>query len=290
MARVPAGSARPAALTALLVAVLAAVLALGGCITRPSKQDVYSDDASDYAVEVFLRKDVRGFSTVQKGYSHPVTVAPVRIAHILSRIDLRPEPGSDERLPAISTDVLFSVAEGVSEALAQADENQQVVAMSIQQTKRWGLFDHDYLTSFLAYVRDERLYVHMGNHDWEIPKRRDDRLPEPRVGSHPQRFRLYPGTAMALVDSHSVAVDWRDPIFARPTRTKVLPGGEVVRKTILMESPPEEDTLPAPPETLPDDLSPRQLRDLADVEEARRRGEITETEYRARRREILAGP
>lgn len=293
MVRVPVGSARSAVLgppLAAAVALATLVTLVTGCITRPVKQDVYADDASGYAVEVFLREDVRGFSTVQQGYSHPVTIAPVRIAHILSRIDLRPEPGSEERLPAVSTDVLFSVAEGVSEALAQADENQQVVVMSTRQTKRWGLFDHDYLTSFLAYVRDERLYVHMGNHDWEIPKRRDDRLPEPRVGSHPQRFRLYPGTAMALVDGHSVAVDWRDPIFARPTRTKVLPGGEVVRKTILMESPPDEEALPAPPDTLPTDLSPEQLRDLADVEEARRQGHITETEYRVRRREILAEP
>jgi hypothetical protein len=38
-----------------------------------------------------------------------------------------------------------------------------------------------------------------------------------------------------------------------------------------------------------DDLSPQQLRDLADVEEDRREGRITETEYRARRRVIL-GP
>lgn len=276
---------------ASLAVLLAATAVLqAGCITRPVKQDVYSDTTSGHAVEVFLRKDVRGFSTVEKGFQHPVTIAPVRLAHILSRIDLRPKRDSDERLPAVSTDVLYTVAEGLSEALAQAGEDQEVVVMSIEQTKRWGLFDHDYLTSFLAYVRDERLYVHMGHHDWEIPKRRDERIPEPRVGSHPQRFRLYPGTAMALVDGHSVAVDWRDPIFARPTRTKVLPGGEVVRKTILMESPPEEEALPAPPETLPEDLSPSQLRALADVEEARREGRITETEYRARRREILAGP
>ena len=40
---------------------------------------------------------------------------------------------------------------------------------------------------------------------------------------------------------------------------------------------------------LPENLSPEQLRSLADIEEARRAGKITETEYRARRRAILGG-
>lgn len=272
--------------------VLLAAIALvaTGCITRPSKTDVYTEATGTSDVDVFLRSEVRGFTTVKKGFSHPITIAPVRLAHILARIDLRPEGNGDERVPAIETNVLFSIAEGVSEALSQADENQEVVVMAIEQTKRWGLFDHDYLTSFLAYARDERLYIHMGHHAWEIPKRQEERLPEPRVGSYPQSFRLFPGTAMALVDSHSVAVDWRAPVFAKASRTKILPGGEVLRKTILLESPPEEDDSPAPSSTLPDDLSPEQLRALADVEQARREGRITETEYRARRREILGGP
>ena len=40
---------------------------------------------------------------------------------------------------------------------------------------------------------------------------------------------------------------------------------------------------------LPENLSPEQLRSLADIEEERRAGRITETEYRARRRAILGG-
>jgi hypothetical protein len=55
-----------------------------------------------------------------------------------------------------------------------------------------------------------------------------------------------------------------------------------------MESPPEVDDLDDPLARMPDDLSPQQLRDLADVEEARREGRVTETEYRTRRREILS--
>lgn len=276
----------------LVLAVLFGAIATG-CITRPVKEDVYREGLS----RVFLRADKRWFSEVDKQYDHPAQIAAVRVAHILSRLDLRPPKGvllsleaKQDRVPVIQTDTLYPLGEAISQALAKATPNQEVAVMSVRETKRWGVFDHDYMTSFVVYVRDERLYVHVSRYEWEIPKRRDDRLPEPRVGDHPQRFKLYPGSAIALVNDQSVAVDWRDPVFARPTRTRILPGGDVVRKTILMESPPEVDELDDPLATMPDDLSPEQLRELADVEEARREGRITEAEYRSRRRKILTPP
>jgi hypothetical protein len=111
-----------------------------------------------------------------------------------------------------------------------------------------------------------------------------------RREDRPQRFRLIASPAMSLVSDRGVAIDWRDPVFARPTRTRVLPTGEVVGSDILMESPVDVDDAGDYGDPLsrpPDDLSPQQLRDLADVEEARREGRITEAEYRSRRREIL---
>lgn len=259
-----------------------------GCLTRPTP--IFEESG----IRVFLRSDVRWMRTVEKGYSHPVTIAPVRVAHILSRIDLKPPSGflvsfegDKERVPAIGTDALYTVAEGVSKALAAADPNQEVVVMAIRDTKRFGVFDHDFLTSFVAYARDERLYVHVSRHDWEIPKTREERIPEPRIGDNPQRFKLYSGTAMALVSDQAVAIDWRDPVFAKPSRTRVLPSGEVVRREVLMESPAEVQDTDDPGMRLPENLSPEQLRSLADIEEARREGKITETEYRARRRAIL---
>ncbi len=259
-----------------------------GCVTRPVP--VFEEGG----IKVFLRSDVHWMKTVERGYSHPVTIAPVRVAHILSRIDLKPPSGflisfegDKSRVPAIQTDALYAVAEGISKALAAADPNQEVVVMIIRDTKKWGVFDHDFLTSFVAYAKDDRLYVYMSRHDWEIPKTRDERIPEPRVGDNPQRFKLYSGTAMALVSDQSVAIDWRDPVFAHPTRTRVLPSGEVVRREVLMESPPEVKDTDDPSMQLPENLSPDQLRSLADIEEARRAGKITEIEYRARRRAIL---
>jgi hypothetical protein len=52
------------------------------------------------------------------------------------------------------------------------------------------------------------------------------------------------------------------------------------------EIAPEPQTgAPAPPEG----LSSSALRALADLEDARRRGEVTESDYQSKRRQILAG-
>jgi hypothetical protein len=280
---------RRAALARLRLAALAWAALLAGACISPSKQAVLEEGG----IEVFLRSDSRLFRTVEKGFDHPVTIAPVRVAHTHSRLDLRPPKGvlisveeDRERVGAIETAMLYTIGEGISNALATASSDQEVVVMAIEQTERWGIFDHDYLTSFVAYVRDDRLYIHLSRFRWEIPKRRDDRIPEPRAGDHPQRFRLLSGTAMSLVSDQAVAIDWRDPVFARPSRTRILPSGEVTRREILMESPPEVDEIDDPVRAMPD-LSPEQLRDLADVEEDRREGRITETEYQVRRRRIL---
>jgi hypothetical protein len=183
--------------------------------------------------------------------------------------------------------MLISIAEGVSKALAQADPDQEVVVMAVRRFKRFHVFERKYLTSFVAYARDDHLYIHMARSEWEVPQRRQDKMPEPRIGEHPTDFRLYSGLAMTLVDAQSVAVEWRNPVFARPTRTQILPSGEVRRKTILMESPPEEWSTEPAVEALPENLSPQQLRALADLEEQRQQGRVTEAEYREQRREIL---
>jgi hypothetical protein len=75
-------------------------------------------------------------------------------------------------------------------------------------------------------------------------------------------------------------------VFAHPTRTRVTPSGNVVRREILSESPEEVQDRPDAGTEL-ENLSPEQLRSLADIEELRRAGRITEVEYRARRRAIL---
>ena len=280
-----APSARCAAFSALVLLLAA------GCITQPVREGVFMEGT----INVFLRSEKRWFQVLDKGYEHPVTISPVRMAYILSRMDLRTgskaSKKDEQRVPAIPTEMLFPIAEGVSQALAQADENQEVVVMAIRRSKHLHVFERKYLTSFVAYARDDRLYIHMARSEFDmsdLPQHRQEKVPEPRIGEHPMKFRLYSGTAMTLVDAQSVAVEWRDPIFSRATRTKVSPSGEVTRKTILMESPPEEWKYGEPAaNALPENLSPEQLRALADLEERRQRGHLTEAEYREQRRVIL---
>jgi hypothetical protein len=270
-----------------LVAIALLALSLGGCVTRFFKEPVFDSEG----IQIYLRTE-KGFrSVVEKDYEHPTTIASVRLAHILSRIDVRhrAEDGG-RREGAIPTDMLYALAEGLSAAFARANSNEQVVVMAIEKRRSLGIFDGDFLTSLVAYVRAGSLFIHLSRLEWPVPQRRGLELPEPRIGDDFSKFRVQGGDAMTVVDPQSVAIDWRDPIFRRPTRTKILPTGEVVRKTILMESAPETwDDVPEIPE-MPPDLTPEQLRALADIEEARRDGEITEPEYRARRRAVLEGP
>ena len=267
-------------------ALLLVVLGASACVSRPVRRNVIQGDA----ITVFLRSENQWGSPVAKEYDQPVTIASVRLAHILSRLDIRtPVEDGNDRLPAIPTEFLYPMADAMAKALAEATSDEQVVVMAIRRTKNFYLFDRKHLTSLLAYVRGDHLFIHLSRSDWEIPPRRKDKLPEPSVGDHPMPFRIYPGTAMAQIDTQSVAVDWRDPVFREPTRTQITPGGEVVRRTILMESPRSEWAEDNPKGRGPnlEGMSPDQLRELADLEERRRRGLIDEANYRSQRDQIL---
>lgn len=223
---------------------------------------------------------------------HPIIIAPSRLSHILSRVDVRLSvKEGQQRVPAIPLESLELIANGLAEGLREAGPSQRVVVYSIRRSKRFKVFDHDYLTSFIAYVKDENLFLHLSRTDWEIPPRREDKLPVPRIGNFPSKFRIIPGTAMKFVDQQAVAVEWRNSIFSRPTRTRISPSGKLIRRTILMESP-EEEVEPSAPAVgeviaIPPGTSPKVLRELADLEEQRQRGEISELKYTQRRREVL---
>jgi len=273
---------------AALALLGAAVAASSGCFTRTLRTTLYENSS----MRIVLRSQSKGGEPIARGYDHPVAIAPVRLAHILSRIDVRTEAKEGaQRSPAIPTEALYSLADQLAKAFAEARSDQEIVVYSIRRTKRFGVFDRRYLTSFVTYMLNDQLYVHLSRTDWEIPKSgKSERLPEPHVGDYVMKFRVVPSTGMSQVDGQSVAVDWRDPVFRKPTRTRVLPSGKVVRRTILMESPEEEPTPPGEEREyrqLPENLSSDTLRALADLEDRRHRGEISEAEYSRLRLEII---
>ena len=264
--------------------LLLALLGSSACMSRAVRRDVVQDDS----LTVFLRSYEDWGSPVPQEYDQPVNIAPVRMAHILSRLDIRTKvKDGNQRMPAIPTEFLYPMADALSKALSEATPDEQAVAMAIRKTKNLYLFDRKHLTSLVAYTRGEHLIIHLSRTDWEIPPRRKDNLPEPQLGKFPMPFRIFPGEAMAQIDKQSVAIDWRDPVFRDPTRTQITAGGEVVRRTILMESPLSEWQRDGGESVNLGELSPKQLRELADLEESRRRGLIDAARYRSQRAEIL---
>lgn len=278
-------SRRPIALA--LLAVLA--LAASACITRPVKEEIWTDGYTT----AYLRSEKKGSKTVHRGFQHPTTIAPVRLGHILSRIDMRRGNGEDsKRVPAIPLETLFTIGEAMSKGLSEADPDQEVVVQSLRRGKHLAVFERQYLTSLLAYVKDDLLYIHLSRSDWEIPaaKKRlkaENRLPETHAGEYPLDFRLVIDKGMTLVDPQAVAVQWKDPIFKKPTRTRITASGRVVRREVLMESLEDPTEYEQAPQV--EELSGDQLRALADLDDARRAGEISESEYYARKNAILRG-
>jgi hypothetical protein len=272
-------SRAPLALASLLLASL-------GCGARYARVPVHADDLT----QVVLRAELRDGKPVERGFAHPATISGVRLSHVLAQIDVRVnegDEGASERRPAIHTDLVYPLGELLSQALAKADPNQEVVVQARRKERRLGLFTQSYDTSFVAWVgADGLLYLHLSRLDWPVPKGKEEEPREPLVGREVMAFRALASEGVDPVGHQSVAVHWRDDRFRRPTSVHVGPGGKVSRRTVLMqeEGPPETDAA-ASPEAMPSD--PEALRALADLEESRSKGELTEAEYLRRKRQIL---
>ena len=122
--------------------------------------------------------------------------------------------------------------------------------------------------------------------DDAIAKDYDDTVPEPWPNREVMRFKVLTGDGIVPVGAQAVAAAWRDPLFLSASQVRLGPRGKVMRREILFESLEEEAEPTAP--GLTGQLSPETLRALADLEESRRGGAISEAEYRDRRRSILA--
>ncbi|HKE10331.1 MAG TPA: SHOCT domain-containing protein [Myxococcota bacterium] len=264
------------------------VLALAGCGTKTVRKPVVQEGG----IEVILRGQTKGGVPVDRGFQHPAAISGVRLSHLLSRIDIRTEDEkASDRSPAIHAEILYDVGDALSKGLSLADSSQEIVVMAKRRTRHLGVFTEDFLTSFVAYVKGDRLYIYLSRIDWPIPKNSSDPIPEPKIDKPAMKFHVLPSEAMQAVSTQGVAADWRDPIFQQPTAVRITATGKVVRRTILMESAPDQPAGPTPEagdeNIVGGNLSPETLRKLADLEEARRRGELTEGEYSARKRSIL---
>ncbi len=281
-------AARRGADRLVLCALGAAALLAVGCATKQVRTPVFDQSG----VEVFLRQQMKGSEPVDHGFSHPVTIAPVRITNILARIQVREKDGEDKtgREPALPTGLLYAIGQGVAEALGKADSTQEVVVMAVERRKSLGVFTNDFLTSLIVWMKDDRLFVHLGELGNVMSRDPRDKPREPQLTTIDERKQVLGGDGFTPAGPRLVAADWRAAVFSDIGAIRIRPGGEIVRRTILLEETPEEDAAnrpgPAPP---PEGLSPDALRALADLEEARRSGALSETEYQTQRRDILTG-
>jgi hypothetical protein len=241
-------------------------------------------------VKILLREHKQGFQVIERHFQHPTQISAERISHILGAIDVR---GREERLAgvraAFEPSQLAIIAKGMSSALREANPNQEIAISIVRKQMQHVIFDRKYLTSLVAYVQDELLYLHFSRVDWEISElTKKTSLPEPRVSEHPMKFKVIPSEGMFAEGIYAVSVEWENPIFRRPLR-RVSADDDRRERTILMEEPDLPETQrrnPLPADLLPY-LAPAQLRELADLEEARQQGRVTEGHYRRERDKIL---
>jgi hypothetical protein len=269
------------------LSILAALTALGttSCITREIAESVYDRER----VEVILVEHKRGFSVIEREFSHPARISEQRIAHILGALEIR---GREEELAGVryvfEPEQLPAVASALAFGLGRANANQSVAIRLTAKVVQHAVFDRRHITSFIAYVYDDLLYVHVSRVDWKVPdlaKKTDP--PMPRVDEHPMKFKVIPGKGMYAEGVYAVSVDWKSPLFSQPMRRASADGkGE---RTILLEDVRTEPLRPGVPGDTLSNLTAEELRELADLEEARQNGSLTEGHYRRARQKILDG-
>lgn len=262
----------------------AAVLAgASGCGPRYIREPFL--DQPDLRIK--LRSEKRGGEVVDRGFDQPATVSTARLANILSRIDVRDDAEDGVRKAAIPTETLFAIAGGVSKALAASDSSQEVVVQSVRRSRRLGIFTQKHVTGFVLWVQGDDLVVNLTQLDEPVEKALEEKLPEPWTDRPSGNFRVIASPSIVPVATNAVLVSWKDPIFRKSSNIRIGAGGRVIRREILLEEAPEEAPAAATP--LPEGLTPEILRALADLEEERRDGSISEGEYQRRRRALLRG-
>ncbi len=273
----------------ILLIILAATL-LAGCATRTSRQQIITRRGA----QVDLVSEVRGFwKKTPQGFEHPAIISTQRLIHILNAIEVETphqKKAGTVRQPGIHPDLVEQAAQVLHDGFARAGPDDELGVKLVRKEMRLGLFNRKYLTSFIAYIKEDHLYLLLSRVDWLIPElKKGDKLPEPQRGQAPMEFRVVSGDHLFYAGPQALEVAWRDSIFRQPYRLPGTTQGGKRRRELLLEAPipqDEQDAANAGSVAI-DTLSPEQLRALADLEEDRRQGRITENAYQRSKRQLL---
>lgn len=285
MIRVRSRSAFPIA--ALIVA--AALLAFAsGCASRPSRQSII--DRAGMQVDLVRYK--KGFKTQPQGFDHPAIISSERLTYILGALEIetREKDGATIRQPGIHAELVTPIAEALSESLRQAGPDQEVGLQAIRKERSLGIFHTKYLTTLLAWVKGDSLYIQLHRSEWPIPQAKETKpQPEPLRDTRPMDFRVVSGEFLYFAGPQTLEIDWKNDVFRTAYRLPGSTGGEKRRREVLMQSPiPQAERKAMQGADVDvDELTPEQLRALADLEEDRASGRITEQAYQRARRELL---
>ncbi len=283
----PSRSRSARALHVLLIGLLLGA-SLAGCATRTVRHSVIKR----HAIEVDLVRQVAGFSVEKLGHEHPAIISTQRLSNILAAIEVEtPAPGQGTiRQPAFAPDMIEKTAEGLAQALAEASPDEEVGVKVIRTQARLGIFSKKFLTTFLAYVDKGQLYLLLRRVDWPI-KESDEKKPwpEPMKDRKVMNFRVVSGEPIYFAGVQDLEIDWQSDVFRQAFRLPGSTKGEKRRREVISSSPIPRDELESRDEDGLDlgDLTADQLRALADLEDDRREGRITELDYQRERRQLL---
>jgi hypothetical protein len=261
---------------------------LAGCATRTVRHSLIKQRM----IQADLVREVSWFSVEERGFEHPAIISTQRLTRILNAIEVETQAkGSGTiRQPAFHPETVPRTAEALAKALAEASPNEEVGIKIIRIEARLGVFNKKFLTSFLAYIEDDHLYLLLRRIDWPIKESDEMRgLPEPQRNRKAMDFRVVSGDPIYFAGLQDLEIDWQSDVFRSDFRLPGTTSGEKLRREILGTSPVPRDEVEANQGDGIDfnDISPEQLRALADLEEERRNGRITESAYQRARRQLL---
>lgn len=276
----------------LLAAALLAQAGLVGCATRTVRHPIERGNL----IEVDLVREVRGFSVVEQGHEHPAIISVPRLTNILQAIEVETDEAGEGviRQPAFHPDILPRVATSLADAFQEAGPDEVIAVKAVRKEARLGLFHRKFLTTFLAHIDNDQLYLALRRVEWPLPSGADatktkNVMPDPIRNRKAMSFRVVTGEPIYFAGPQDLEIDWKNEVFKTAFRLPGTSGGGKRRRQVLETSRiPQEEFEAEPGEAASlDDLTPEQLRALADLEEDRREGRITETVYQRERRQLM---
>lgn len=280
-----------------LLAVCLLPLALAAC----SKAGFQTSDVfrkGKDAVVLTWETDANG-RVVPKGFTHPATIEPAKLAAILA--DLTYSEHSffkwRERGRVFDEDEVKKLAKSLAKALATCNADQWV-GFDVTSYKRDLVFKSRKLTSGWAWVKDDRLHLVLGNFLFEISNEDQPYSGDPRARYSLGTFRLDPGphnTAPPVVaDDPWLKKEHTNWTVVTLANWAPKPRPEDEDETAEPETPPATPPSPVPavaPAEQPPPLAPVEERSveerLLELKALLDKGLITPEEYEKKRAEIL---